>query len=305
MLNSLRAIFLAVLINLLPHTNALADRVVLKTIVADDFSRREALARIGVNLEQANLLAQDCPPLMSVETRNVGRKAIELVLLCQAFIEADLNPVFNFITSGNSSRQKLDFLRKNADLVSHTFFRSSLDDPPYYRARSFLVTSSVIGKGQFEVGLFTTPARLAEVSAKLDQQQWRTLKGATVLSWKVDVSTMQALGLSEVFLLPGREAIWRNINHGRADFTFSALNRKVVNQGGELLRIDGYKVALLDERVFIVNKNRPDLYLALQRFIAKLETNDGLAQVFEHAGVSNRHYRDWQLLYSQHNPVEH
>ncbi|EPJ53660.1 MAG: hypothetical protein OFPI_09780 [Osedax symbiont Rs2] len=260
-------------------------------LIHSDFARR-------VGIDQTTLLwpIQRCPKLFSKETQGILRSSIELVIICNAFRRAGFTGQIQMIPSGNAQRQKIELAKANADLIAHSTFKQSLSHSIPPTASRFLLTDPVIKQGQFLLGIFTSANQLAAVSKAFRENTYSTLIAATLTSWKIDIKTLQEMKLKSLHLLPRYNLIAPNIEHKRANFTLAALDSNSP-QKRRLKRVEGYKVALADERVFLVNKHQPLLFKALQDYIAHLRTqDDALTRAYRHANFISDKYQNWTLI---------
>ena len=252
---------------------------------------------VGIN--QTTLLwpIDRCPKLFSDETKGVLRVNIELVIICNALKRANFQGNIQIVPSGNNQRQNIELANGNADLVGHSIFRESLSQAKKPTLSSFFITDPVIKQGQFFLGIFTSANQLEKVSQALKENKLNSLIATTVSSWKIDVKTLQSMTINSLHLLPMRKLLLPNLERKRANFTLAALDARKAPEKRLLKRIDGYKVSLAGDRVFIVNKSKPRLFKAIQDYILYLrEQDDLLTKTFEHANFITDKYQSWKQI---------
>ena len=264
----------------------------IRLIHQEKITHGDFAKRVGINQETSLWPLNRCPRLFSEITKDISRHQIELVIICNALKREKFADNIQFVPGGNPQRQTIELAKGNGDLLGHSIFRESLSQTEQPTTSSFLLTDPVIKQDQFIVGIFTSANQLEEVSKAFRENELNTLIATTVSSWKIDVKTLQSMPIKSLHLLPSYTLIFPNLARKRANFTLFSLNEK-----GQFSRVDGYKVALADDRVFIVNKNRPELYNALQSYIVYLrEQDDLLTKAYEHAGFISDKYRNWKQI---------
>lgn len=270
-----------------------AIRIVhFKTVLESDFAKS-----VSINQQDFTWPIANCPGIISSETKNSGRKNLELVLLCNAIKDSGYSDSIKFIVSGNGLRRKKDVGTGKGDVLGHTVFADSILKDDRFNPSDFKLSDAVLMQGQFNVGVFTSSANVAGVHDAMLAGKLNSLVGVTEKSWKVDLKTMGLLGLKKVSTLPDHQRIGGFIVKKRADFTFAALGVESVTWGKTLYRVPDVKVALAGERVFIVNHEKPELHSILQKYINKLRTDeDQLTKAYIHAGFIDEGYKDWHQL---------
>jgi len=268
----------------------------IKMIHSDRVAHSEFAKQVGINQSTLRWPLTRCPKLVSAATKAILRTNIELVIICNALKNDGFQGDIEIIPAGNSQRQKIELAKGHADLIGHSLFGESLTSTTSPASSHFLQTQAVIQQGQFNVGIFTSPNQLVKVAKALRDNQLDTLTATTVSAWQLDVKTLQSLGLKSLHLLPHYQLLSANLARKRANFTLLSLGSSTGNKG-LLQRVDGFKVSLNDERVFVVNKSRPDIYTALQNYIIYLRAqDDALTQAYRHAGFISDEYQQWKQI---------
>lgn len=252
--------------------------------------------RVGINQETLLWPLKRCPQIISDETKGILRSKMELVIICNALKRAGFKGNIQIVLSGNSQRQKIELAKGKADLLGHSVFSGSFNQTSKPAASSFLLTEPVIKKGQYFVGVFTSANQLKEVTKAFQNNNHKSLVATTVSTWEIDVKTLREMKVKSLHLLPKHDLIPSNLKRKRANFTLASLEGKNTKKS-QLKRINGYKVSLADERVFVVNKKSSYVFKALQEYLLYLRNEDDLlTKAYEHADVFSNKYHDWILI---------
>jgi len=255
-------------------------------------ARSDFAKRVGIDQTTLRWPLNRCPALFSAQTKGISRQYMDLVIICNAVKQANLADNIQFVPGGNAQRQKIELAKGKADLLAHSTFKQSLSETIQPRASSFLLTDPVVKQGQFFLGIYTSANQLGAVSQALSDNKLDTLIATTLTSWKIAAKTLQEMPIKSLHLLSKQDLIVPNLQRKRANFTLYSLDKK-----RELKRVAGYKVALADERVFIVNKHQPELYKALQNYIVSLRAQgDLLTKAYKHSGFISDKYQHWTLI---------
>lgn len=86
------------------------------------------------------------------------------------------------------------------------------------------------------------------------------------------------------------------IEANRADFTLSYLDRTETDHMGSLLvRVDGFRVSLSDDRVFVFSPENSSLHEALNAFVQKNRkgTLDRIKEAYRNSGFIVEDYDAW------------
>jgi hypothetical protein len=234
------------------------------------------------------LLVSNCPPLDSPLLKNIQRNTIELMFVCHAIKEAGLAEKIILKNYPNPQRLFLMIESGDIDIDGDSKFKIALGN------RSLLVSDTLIRKGEFEVGLFTTANRLEVLKIKTKTELLEKV-GVTVKTWKMDRAVMEELKLKKLRFVGKGSHIYRAIHSKKGDFTFSYLKKKTVEQGGgSLVRIEGLKASLPDARVKAISPNRQDIYQAIQQYIQKSRKPvDLIKNAYIHSGFIALDYENW------------
>ncbi len=277
------------------HSFALSETNI-RLISNEKLARSEFAKNVGIDQNSLLWPLDRCPALFSGQTKDIQRSNIELTIICNAFKRAGFAGNIQIVPSGNAKRQKIELAKGNGDLLGHSIFKQSLSNKVQPLASSFYLSDPVIKQGQFILGIFTSANQLETVSQAFRDKTQQTLIATTLSSWKIDIKTLQNMNVKSLHLLPRYDLIAPNLGHKRANFTLAPLDTNSPKKR-PLKRVDGYKVALADERIFIVNKSKEKLYLALQDYINYLRQNDDLlTKAYQHANFITDKYQSWTLI---------
>ncbi len=269
-----------------------------KAFLQGNFARE-----IGIDQGDLSWPIARCPPVFSPQTKNIGRKSIVTVLLCNAIKEAGFLGSIQFVVSGNGFRRKKSLASGAGAVLGHTIFVSSITEDNRFNSEHFILSDPVIGRGEYYVGFFTTKENMAVVLAALSENKLSSLVGVTAQSFYQSHKTMQLLGVETIETLSRLQKVGVFIKKNRADFTLGGIGSAYIMRGLKLYRVPGYKVLLTDSRVFVFNHASTKLHAIVQKYIAKMRTGDDLLRrAFQHAGFLDDKYRDWQLLESVSSP---
>lgn len=233
----------------------------------------------------------ECKPISDPELKGSQRNFLELMIICNAVKAADIADTITLASYPNPRRAIAILVEGKADAIGSSLFKTRMAD----FSDQVNLTRPVISKGDFQVGLFTGPDR-SDVLAIRNVKELKKLTGIIVEHWMIDRLTMERLGLKKVITTSKPNGIPKMLNGKRADFTFSYLNRSQTDHLGErMVRIDGFKASLVDDRVLIISKARQDLFDAVQTFI---ENNSGVEnrniyKAYVHSGFISDQYGDW------------
>jgi hypothetical protein len=234
------------------------------------------------------LLVSKCPPLDSPLLKDIQRNTIELMFVCHAIKEAGLADKLILKSYPNPKRLMLMIESGDIDIDGDSKFKVALAN------KNLLVSDTLIRKGEFEVGLFTTANRPEVLKIKTKAELLERI-GVTVKSWKMDRAVMEQLNPKQLRFVGKGSHIYRAIHSKKGDFTFSYLKKKTVDQGeGALVRIEGFKASLPDARVKAISTKRQDIYQAIQQYIKKSRKPvDLIKKAYIHSGFIALDYENW------------
>ncbi len=242
----------------------------------------------GKDGTSTKLNVEDCPEFNAPIFEGAFRFEVELALICNVLRDNDLADRLEFVGYPNLRRAMADLRSSNADFIGESVFSTEVEQG----VRS---TKPVISKGDFQVGIFTTPGR-SDVQRLTNPKELQSLIGITVQYWLIDKKTLEGMGIKAVVTARKMEQIPRMIDSGRADFTLSFLDRPTTeHMGRTLTRVDGFRVSLVDERVFAFSPGRSRLIQALNSKIeaSRRASDDSIRDAYVQSGFIVDAYNEW------------
>ena len=260
-------------------------RISANTLVADSFAKWTA----QTPLEQITRFDSPC----------ANRPTVDFVLQLQALLAGGLDFDYELHVVPNYERAKIEVLHGYADLTGETVWNNEIAA----QADSLLSTAPVIRDGEFEKGLYVLPTneRMMQVTSL---EQLREFVGATVVSWPIDVRSLEAMGLKGVEKAFKEEGIFQLLQRRRADFTLlefaASADMSVTTNGIKLVPVPGYKVALSGSRSWIISKKSPHagvLADALKRGLQALRDEGRIERAFMESGFFHPKATRWKRLF--------
>lgn len=268
-----------------------AFRVLMPHHYRSDALKISAEARDGYT---NTLDVAHCPTLDDPKLAGSQRNTIELMFVCHSVRASGAAANLKIVPFPNPRRALTILLDADADAFGSSLFSTDVSG---FEGR-LLISDYVLSDTQFPLGLFTAPNR-ADVLASKTADDLLKLRGITVKHWSMDRLTMGNLPLAQVLTVGDPERIGKMIERGRADITFSFLNRATIEHMGiPLKRIDGFKVYLKGFRVLIFGRHRQNAFDALQAFIreSRAADDDPIVEAYYHSGFLAHDYDDWPAL---------
>lgn len=214
--------------------------------------------------QRSTISTDKCLSLDDPRLRDQSRRFVELMIWCQAIKTSGIADSITLIPFPGQARAFALLNSGKADGFGNSLFRFRVEK----KTDILKFTSPVIAIGDYQVGLFTAENRKDVLNVRT-RNGLAKLTGITVSKWVIDRKTMYSLNLERVQEVTRWELIAKMIEGGRADFTFSRLDRKVIDQHGiKMLRIEGLKASLQDPRVLIIQRDNERLFAAVQSFIS-------------------------------------
>ena len=260
-------------------------KISVNTLIADSFAKWTA----QTPLEQITRF--DCP--------HANRPTVDFVLQLQALMASGLDFDYELRVVPNYERAKIEVLHGYADLTGETVWNNEIAA----HTDILLSTAPVIRDGEFEKGLYVLPtnARMMQVTSL---EQLREFVGATVISWPIDVRSLEAMGLKGVEKAFKEEGLFPLLQRRRADFTLvefaATADMSVTSDGIKLVPVPGYKVALSGSRSWIIARNSPHaqaLADALKRGVPALRDEGRIERAFMESGFFHPKVTRWKRLF--------
>lgn len=271
----------------LPASSA-SDRVIRVLLDEDKEYPLLQVSALGKNGFRSSLKTSECPSITDKMFAGAYRFELELTMLCKALAKANLADRLDFFPYPSINRAVAEVEANRADVVGSTLFNSQATGDV---ARS----EATLRKDEFQVALFTTPGR-DDIRSIVLPQNLNKLRGLTVKNWRLDREALLRMNLKDVISARKMTQIPQMIAQRRADFTLSYLDRPTtMHMGGPLVRIDGFRVSLNDERVFVVSTSRPELLVAINQFIQlnRDQPVDQIRAAYMQTGFITDKYDHW------------
>ena len=277
---------LALLLTLLIAPVQANDTVTL--ITNNKFSSTKTFKFLPVDRKDLQLQLSNCPDIFSPVTRNIGRQAMENVLICHALRASGKYKKIQYVLSGNTDRQKLDLMNGKADILGQTTFKNSLERSKYFSADNFIVSQAVIKKEQLSWHAYTTKNQMAFVTEAIASNKFSDLIGVGMLSWHSSVKTLDSLGLKSVKKITDPDNLYTILQRKRAHITLSSNSKGTISRGGPLYRVPGFSIDPPYGRHFVFHKDKSDLAIAVDNYLTDMRNNnDQITQAFRHADALN------------------
>lgn len=225
----------------------------------------------------------------------VPRGAVELLILCKAFVESGLKPVFQFESSPNYARSVLMVENGVVHLASETIWSEDID------LRNVWASEPVIRDYELEKGLYAPEtSRVFESGTEtLDFSQYT---GVTIRNWHTDWKAIQQI-TPKTRSVYHFSSIFQQLKIGRADFTIfefpGSTDLRIVADGLVLLPIPNVKVQLPGTRHFIVSRkfrNSHEVHALLNSGIESLRRKGEIHEILESYGLYNKAAKNWRVL---------
>lgn len=297
------AVFIAFSFTL--QTSAYAsDTGTVRLIQSSKFLTSKTFKLLPIDRQKLTLSISDCPALFSDLLKNAGRQVMENIIICQALKEFGHFNKIQYVLSGNTDRQRLDVVNNKGDMLGHSTSEFALNNNNFYRKSDFIISRPVIHKDQIDYWIFTSKNQLKEVKETLDSNDLSKLIGISMLSWRGVLQAMQALNLNSVRRVTDPDKISMYLEAKRANITLSTKNSATINRGGELKRVEGYRIANEYNRVFSFNKSSLAVAQAISRYLTKMRLDgDKITHAFRHAGYLRNKNKNWTVI-SSLRPVD-
>lgn len=231
---------------------------------------------------------------------SANRPTLDLVLQLQALKTGGFDFDIQLIEQPNNERCRLELGQGNADLSAESVWTSDI------RKLGGLVLQSalpLIRSGEFEKGIYVLPSHINAMGVN-SLERLRELRAAVVSSWELDVKTLAAIKPRAIEKPSRLESVYSMIQKGRADFTlieFSSIpDMSNELQGIRLVPVPGIKVALPEERFFIVSAKATDakaIQEALDKGLSQMREQGRIERAFKESGFFHPKARPWKRLF--------
>ncbi|MBT6096443.1 MAG: hypothetical protein HOH04_16270 [Rhodospirillaceae bacterium] len=221
---------------------------------------------------------------------------MEFAILCNAVFKAEIADVIELNHQLPHRRRLSEISSGKLNVSATTIFPEGLAN--VVGDVKAILSEPVLDIGDFEKGVFTLTSR-KDVLAVDSLEKLRAFKAIMVKNWRVDVKTLDSLGLAGVVKVSKTKAYVNMLKSGRADFTISEFaSTKTLFWAADMVRVPGIKIALASPRVFPVSPKRLDILAAIDAYLRELKSADPLylRKLFIHADFIKPEFADWTLL---------
>jgi len=229
---------------------------------------------------------------------HANRPTVDLVLQLQALSAGGLDFDYQIAAHPNHGRAVIEVVQGYADLTAETVWGSEILEMGDAVAK----TSPVIRDGEFEKGLYTTPANERLLKARLPDQ-FAEFVGVTVFNWSVDLRLLENLGLKRIERVSRIENMAQLVRDRRADFAlmeFAGSADLSCDMGGvQLVPVPQCKVALPGNRAWVVSRRSPHASIVMQAFergIAEMRRDGRIERAYGECGFFNPKVAGWRLV---------
>ncbi len=237
--------------------------------------------------------------IKSFRNANASRPVVDLVLELQALKAGGLDFDFELVRKPTYETAKIEVIEGRAELTAETIW----DDEIARNANELLQTDAIIRNGEFVKGIYvlSTNEKLLNLTS-LDEL--RTMIGAVVGTWALDVKTMEEMKLKGLVKTVRPEMVFALIQKQQADFTLSEFSASpdmgITNAGARFVPVPNCTVAIKGSRSWIVGKASPHAEAILAAFSkgAKILRDNGtIERAYKESGFFNPRVADWKRLY--------
>lgn len=162
-----------------------------------------------------------------------------------------------------------------------------------------LTTDAVIKRGDYDVGLYTSPNNEKALQAR-SLNDISKLSAVSNTFWSADWQTMRELAPYKLAHIESWPNLIKLVETEVADFTLLHFRVNEKEQAKlNLVPINNVKAILWDSRHFALNKQHPlaaEVKNALDKGLATLAKNGELALAYQDIGINNPDKKDWKVL---------
>lgn len=225
------------------------------------------------------------------------RDVVEVVLIHQALGRQDPTLRLGMAPMPSSQRLQAELRMGHSACSATSYWRDDFPQPD-----GLLFSDPLLLEGEFEVGLYTTPANTRALAARTlaDLQQLRVLSNDT---WRVDWQTLGRLGITRVQHVTRWNLMPHMLHQGRADVLLapfqSTPDLSLVVDGVRLVPVPGLKVSMRGTRHFLVSATHelgPRLRDQLNAGLASLRQQGLIRRAYEQSGFFNAKVAGWTRL---------
>ncbi|WMN59825.1 hypothetical protein NI389_16935 [Pseudoalteromonas xiamenensis] len=226
------------------------------------------------------------------------RDVVDFILVQRAIELGGLKLQFEF-ELGNYDARNLRLLKDGLLLIS--FDTVWYSDAAQYEDEVY-ISDPIIRKGEYFAGIFTSPARIDELSQKITSDLSR-VSIVSSQAWYVDWKTINALKPNTLVDESDWIVMAKMVSRGWVDVMLVPFTNhppyEYQGTGYKIEAIPHLKVALLDSRHFVVSKKHPlgsNTFQALQTGLSILRKTGFIERAYQECGFLNRDVSHWKTL---------
>lgn len=237
-----------------------------------------------------------CSELTLKEGINNHRTAVELVLICRAFEEAQFPVIATAISAPTYARGLRNVEQGITDTIAESIWLQSLN-----KNSNVYQTDEVIRSNELEKGIFTAKDHVLQ-QLSIEDIQLKHYSSVTFTTWHHDHELLKATS-KHVHTTTQFLSLTKMLENGRADFSLLEFQKESPRwlryRGISLKSVKGIKVQFSDARVFVLskkNKESEKIFNALNAGVKRLRENGEIERFYIKHGVFSAEIKDWKIL---------
>lgn len=226
------------------------------------------------------------------------RDVIEVVLMYQALSLGGFNQPVE-LQSVDSYKRILHMLGDGKALMAANSVwledLSAKDD-------RYLVSDALIRNGEFEVGLYTRPDKVAAITLK-SAADLSSLTAVSSRNWTTDWRTLETLPLKSLYDAPLWYSMVKMVVANRADLLLAPFqpNESMALQvkGERLMPVPNVKIRLDGSRHWVLSRKHSlgaDAWTALQSGMEQMHARGRITRAYQESGTFNSQVSTWKIL---------
>lgn len=278
-------------------SQAPADQPVKVGVTAVAFSILTEHFLDAESVQSGRISRDSCPALQSDRLEGLGLAVAEFAIVCNAVFSATLTDTIQIIHNLPHRRRLTAISTGEIDVSGSTIFPEGIANVA--GESQLLLSDPLLQTGEFEKAVFTLPNR-SDVLSVGTLEELRRFSAVIVKNWRVDVATLQAMGLKKVASTSKASHYEQMIQVGRADFTISEFSSHLNQSWAKnFVRVPGIKIGLMSTRIFPVAPGREDIVSVLNDAIRKLRApgSNNLEALLTRAGFFSMETNHWKRLF--------
>jgi hypothetical protein len=261
--------------------------------------------RVGVPRDVADdfvrfINTRDVAALEHFDGPGSRRDVMELAWLLREIKRQPKAPDVQLVRIDSYERLLAEVRDGNIDVIGTSAWLADLET---LGSGSVVVSGAMIRKGDFVVGVYTSPRNDAARRTR-SIQQLRVLRFVSNSAWSLDWATLRKLGVEPKFDVKTWGQMVALVDAGRADvllapFQPNGKDMSLQFEGKSLLPIDGIAVALEGSRhLASAKRTAQGQWVAAKVFpaLAAQAKNGALRKAYEECGFHNPRTRTWTIF---------